>query len=239
MAGLPNEEVAKRQRQHLSSLDAEISSHEWETLLLSAEGLSSLREHEVAKLREWIEQYSVDWTVLVCVRHPVAWARSVIQERLKQGDALQQLYETPPIPKYRQKISNAMSVFGRENVRVFDFETATANPSGIVGAFAGQAGLSSSSSHFLASQAVRANEALSLEAAHILDSLNRQLPVFIDDARATRRPGAKHILPYISRIKGSQFDVPYSVKEKIRLRSLHSCFLLPYLWVLPYRDVRT
>lgn len=219
MAGLTAEAVEQRRKENLNSLEAEISSCEWGRLLLSAEGVSSLREPEIAKLREWGEQYSSNWTVLVCVRHPISWARSVIQERLKQGDTLQQLYEDPPVPKYCQKISNAMSVFGRENVRVFSFEAAIESPGGIVGAFAARAGLSSLSGDFLAHRTVRANESLSLEAAHIIDSLNRQRPLFADEVRAPRRPDPAHVLPYISRIDGQKFDVPDSVKENIRSQS--------------------
>lgn len=219
MAGLPYEEVEKRQQNYLKSLEAEISSCDWSTLLLSAEGLSSLRESEVAKLGEWGEQYSENWTVLVCVRHPVTWGCSVVQERLKQGSALKQVYQDPPTPNYRRKISNVISVFGKENVRVFDFETASEGIGGVVSTFAAQAGLSSLACEFLARQAVRTNESLSLEGAHILDSLNRQRPVFSGGARAPRRPGTRHVLPYISRIDGRRFDIPDTVKEKIRAQS--------------------
>ena len=121
-AGFTNEELAARREEFLNSLDAEISSSEWNTLLLSAEGLSHWSAPELAKLREWGEKYSSRWTILVCVRHPLDWSRSVVQQRLKAGNTLQQLYEKPPTPKYRAKISRAISVFGRENVRVFDFE---------------------------------------------------------------------------------------------------------------------
>lgn len=219
IAGLPYEEVEKRRQSYLNSLETEISSCDWRILLLSAEGLSSLRESEVAKLGKWGEQYSTNRTVLVWVRHPVTWACSVIQERLKQGETLEQLYQDPPTPNYRQKISNAVSVFGKENIRVFDFETAAESVGGVVGTFASQAGLSRSSCELLARQAVRTNESLSLEAAHILDSLNRQRPMFVGGNRATRRPGTRQVLRYIGRISGRRFDIPDTVKELVRSQS--------------------
>jgi len=218
VAGLTGEEMAARRKKFLNSLDAEISSREWDTLLLSAEGVCLLTAPEMARLREWGEKYSSKWLVLVCVRHPVDWTRSAVQQRLNQGDTLRQLYEKPPMPKYRVRISRAISVFGLENVRVFDFESAVAGEGGIVGAFAEQAGLSAPSRDFLASRTGRYNESFSLEAARILDSLNRQRPIFVDNVRAPRRVGPELDceLDYIRRIKGQKFDVPDSVKENIR-----------------------
>jgi hypothetical protein len=241
MRGFTTEELAARRKKHLNSLDAEISSSEWDTLLLSAEGVSHLSVPQIAMLREWGEKYSSKWIVLVCVRHPVDWSRSVIQQRLKGGDTLQQLYEEPPKPKYREKIFRAISVFGRENVRVFDFEAASASDGGIVGAFTEQAGLSATSRDFLASRAVRRyNESLSLEAARILDSLNRQRTKYVDNVRAPRRAGPGRELTYISRIKGRKFDVPDSVKESVRLRSREDVAWLNETFGLGlYRDLTT
>lgn len=221
MAGLTSEQIEARGNKYLNSLDTEILSSKWETLLLSAEGISSMREHEVAKLREWGDKYSSEWLVLICVRHPVDWTCSVVQERLKQGDTLRQLYEEPPRVRYCQKISNAISVFGQENVRVFDFDTAIKDDGGIVGAFAAQAELSAPSRDLLVSRAqeVRANESSSLEAVHIHDALNRQRPMFEDGVRVPSRPGPGQEVPYLKRIKGQRFDVPDYVKEKIRSRS--------------------
>lgn len=237
-AGFTTEEIAARRKNYLSSLDAEISSREWSTLLLSAEGISNLSASEIAKLREWGEKYSSDWTVLMCVRHPVDYVRSVIQQLMKGGDTLQQLYEKPPMPNYRGKISNAISVFGRENVRVFDFNAAVKSVGGIVGTFAAQAGLSVTSGDFLASRAVRDNESLSLEAVRILDSLNRRRPRFVSDIRAPRRPNPGQELAYISRIEGWKFDMPNSAKENIRLRGREDVVWLNETFGLDlYRDV--
>jgi hypothetical protein len=238
MAGLTDKEVEERRKGYLDSLDEEISSSEWETLLLSAEGISSLRESEVARLHEWGDRYASEWTVLVCVRHPVNWVPSVMQERLKQGETLQQLYENPPKPRYHQRISNSISVFGRENVRVFDFDSAAKSAGGIVGSFAEQAGLAEATRDFLSSRAVRANESLSLEAAHVLDSLNRQRPIFVDNVRAPHRAGPGHELSYIRRIEGQKFHVPDSIKDKIRSQSREDIEWLNETFVLDlYRDI--
>lgn len=176
VSGFTTEELAARRQNYLDRLDAEISLREWNTLLLSAEGLSNLSVPDMTKLREWGEKYALEWIVLVCVRHPVDYVRSVIQQSLKNGETLQDLYENLPTPRYSIRIANAMSMFGQENVKVFDFDTAAKNDGGIVGTFARQVGLTTPSCEFLASQAVRTNESLSLEATQILDSLNRQRP---------------------------------------------------------------
>ncbi len=238
VAGFTMEEIAVRREQYLNSLDEEISSGGWDTLLLSAEGVSLLAEPELAKLREWGEKYSTEWVVLVCVRHPVDWTRSVVQERLKQGDTLRQLYAKPPTPRYSVRISKAMNVFGGENVRVFDFESAIRGEGGIVKAFTQQAGLSASSGELLASRTGRYNESLSLEAARVLDSMNRQRPILVGNARAPRRAGPGRELAYIRRIKGRKFDVPEWVKEDVRSLSREDVGWLNETFGLDlYRDV--
>jgi hypothetical protein len=158
---------------------------------------------------------------------------------LKGGDTLQQLYENLPTPNYRAKIFRAVSVFGRENVRVFDFESAVRGEGGIIGAFAREAGLSAHSAEFLASRAPRYNESLSLEAARILDSLNRRRPLFAaSGARTTGRAGPQHELTYIRRIEGRKFDVPGWVKQEIAPRSREDVAWLNETFGLDlYRDV--
>lgn len=236
MASLTSEEITMRQKNYRSSLDSEISSGGWDILLLSAEGLSNMSASEMTKLREWGETYATNWTVLLCTRHAVDWARSVVQQLLKQGHTLQQLYENIPTPDYRRKISHAISVFGQENVRIYDFESAAKSDEGIVGAFAEQIGLTAASSEFLASRAVNVNESISLEAVQILDSLNRQRPLFVDGVRAPGRAGRE--LPYLRRIEGQKFDVPDSVKEEVRLRSRKDIAWLNETFGLDlYRDI--
>ena len=236
MAGLTAEEEAIRRKKYRDLLEAEISSREWDVLLLSAEGVCNMPEPEIAKLRGWGEKYSSDWTVLACVRHPLTYTRSVIPQVMRNGDTLRELYETPPLPNFRGRISKVLSIFGQENVRVFDFETATESEDGIVGTFAREAGLTAQSSKFLASRAVRKNESLSLEAVRILDSLNRQRPLFIGNVRAPRRSGRE--LYYIGRIKGRKFDLPDSVKESVRSRSREDVIWLNERFGLDlYRDV--
>jgi hypothetical protein len=240
MAGLTNEEVAARREGYLSSLEDEVSRGGWEALLLSAEGVSTnLSEPELARLRGWGERYADAWTVLAWVRHPVDWARSVVQQRLKAGeDTLQKMYQDPPGPNYRFRISKFISVFGRENVRVFDYGAATASPGGILGAFAEQAGLSASTRDLLTSRTERHNESLSMEAVRILDSLNRQRPAFVGDERAPGRSGPGRELAYLSRIKGRRFDLPGAVKEEIRSRSREDVAWLNEAFGLDlYRDV--
>lgn len=240
IAGFSEEEIAARQRDYLSSLETELSSVGWDTLLLSAEGLSNLSASEMAKLRDWGEGYSSGWTVLVCVRHPVAYVRSVIQQIVKGGDTLERLYQDLPLPAFRRRISNAISAFGRENVRVFDFDAAVRGD-GVVGTFAGEAGISAPSRDRLsppATPATRENESLSLEAVRILDSLNRQRPVFVDNVRAPGRAEPGHDLAYLSRVKGRRFDLPGWVKEEIRASSREDVAWLNRTFGLDlYRDL--
>lgn len=215
LAGLTTlEAIVPLQREYLDALDAEILSTDWDTLLLSAEGVSNLSSRALARLREWGDRFASQWTVLLCVRHPVDYVRSHIQQILKSGTTLAELYDKIPGPAYRWKASNLIEVFGRENMTVYDFESARKHGGGVVGAFADRVGLAGPLLDLLTAQNVRKNPSLSHEAVLLLDSVNRQRPMFDGDARAPRRSGRE--LAYLSRIRGHRFHLPAPVEDDIR-----------------------
>ncbi|MPZ53287.1 MAG: hypothetical protein GEU79_11245 [Acidimicrobiia bacterium] len=221
MAGIStSEEIASLRKHYLEPLDLEISTTSWTTLLLSAEGVSNLTRVEISKIREWGEQYAKKWRVVVCVRHPLAYTRSVIQQIMKGGDTLQELYSDPPIPNFKGKLTNAIDVFGQDNLRIFDFDDASHTGGGITKVFSDMVGLSPDTGQFLEAHTESTNESLSSSAVHILDSLNRRRPMFLGSSRAPRRAGPRHELHYLERIPGSTFDLPEAIKEKIR-RATH------------------
>lgn len=215
LAGLTTlEAIAPLQRRYQKALDAEILSTNWDTLLLSAEGLSNLSAQALSRLRDWGNRFAPRWTVFFCVRHPVDYVRSLVQQILKGGATLAELYEKVPGPAYRWKISNLINVFGRDNLTVFDFESARKHAGGVVGGFADRIGLAGRLLTRLTETVIRENESLSHEAVLLLDSINRQFPMFYGDVRAPRRSGRE--LDYLSRIGGHRFHLPTGVEEKIR-----------------------
>lgn len=218
LAGLTTlEAIGPLQRDYREALEREIGSTEWDTLLLSAEGVSNLSHHALRRLREWGDQFATDWSVLLCVRHPVDYVRSLMQQLLKSGSTLTWLYEHLPLPGFRAKIANLITAFGRDNVAVFDFDSARAGAGGIVGLIADRLRLPASIRDRLLAQEKHENTSLSREAVLLLDSVNRRRPMFDAEVRAPRRSGRE--AEYVYRVRGNRFDIPVAVQDEIRART--------------------
>lgn len=196
-----------------AALEEEIRSVAWHTLVLSAEGVSNLHRESLQGLRSWMGQFAEDWMVLFCLRDPLSYTRSVIQQLMKGGDRLEELYRNLPLPNMRGKIGNAIAVFGRDRVEVFAMRDAIHGPGGLVGHFADVLGFSEPARQRLVADSVVANESMSHEAVLVLDSLNRKFPMFPADGSPRKRSGRE--LGCVLRIRGSRYELPEEVRHRV------------------------
>lgn len=213
IAGLSMDEAVRLRGEFHTAMDHEISEQPWETLILSAEGVANLRHEELAQLKRWGERFASRWMVLVCVRHPLSFTRSQIQQNLKAGATLSDQFIKPPIPNFERKIGPALTLFGAANLKLFDFDDARNAAGGIVARFAQLAELCERSIEALSRQGGSVNESLSFEAVMLLDVLNRQRPMFLDGERAPRRSGRE--IQYLKRVRGRRFELPPEVRASI------------------------
>ena len=196
-------------------MEAELASSDWQTLMLSAEGLSNLPAESLRNLRSWLSHFVEEFRVLFVTRDPVAFATSTMQEMLKGGYTLEQMYRDPPVANFKGRLGNAISAFGRDSIEVHSFEEAIKFPGGIVAFFADVLGLTRKFGIELAQATQFKNTSMSLEAALILSSLNRQRPLFINGKlNPLRRLEDRGT---IMRIKGSRFELPVAVQRCVRL----------------------
>ena len=162
-----------------------------------------------------MRQYVTDIEIVAFVRHPVDWTRSVTQERLKAGETLEQQREKARKPNWRQRLSPWVDCFGLDKVRIIAYEEAVRN-GGILQSFTSFAKIpddvTASLSHF-----VSTNQSMSMEAAIILSSLNRQRPLFENGRRSEKRrwPGIDAIMT----IPGHKFQLPTAMAQKAREES--------------------
>lgn len=214
MAGrLTSEQVAPYKASCYEALENEIKSTEWTTLLLSAEGLSNLRAVELTGLRDWLLQYCENIEIILWLRNPVSYSISVTQQLLKGGRLLEEMYRDPPLANFKGRGNNFIHVFGRENITFRVFEECMKHPSGILGSFLDDLPLGDEVKSTILADNKRTNESMSLEAALLLNELNRLRPMFEENQRGKNRTFAE--LNHFMRIKGQKFDVPFEVKRKI------------------------
>ena len=207
--------VARVREKFHASFDADLADPNWHTLVLSAESLCGFGPKAIARLLEWLAEYVSEITVVAYVRHPVTWTRSAVPQRLKAGDTLDQLYEDMPHPKWRQRFTPWLDAVGLERFRLVSFDDALKND-GIMASFCDAAGLPRETIMSLA-PAKAANESMSLEAALILDSLNRQRPLFRDGKVSPERRW--HGANTIKLIPGNRFYLSAELAAKARADS--------------------
>ena len=215
IAGFTDLEALRQTAAHIrADLSLEIETASPDTILFSAEGMSNLSCAELTDFRNWALRFAEQIEVLYIVRQPLHYTTSVIQQHLKGGDILEDMYANPPLANFRGRISNAIAAFGREAVAVRKFEDMIVHPDGVVGFFLDCVGVTQAG---LRKAAVEAqcfeNESLSHEAALILSSLNRQRPAFVDGQRAPMRTFNE--LGIIEQIRGVKFYLPEDVREKV------------------------
>jgi len=199
-------------------LAAEIAAARADTVLFSAEGMSNLSDAELAGFRDWAQGLAEEIQVLYIVRQPLRYTTSVMQQHLKGGEILEDMYDKPPLANFRGRISNAIATFGRAAVSVRTFEDMVAYRDGVVGFFLDCVGVTTGPARAAAVKAQKFdNESLSHEAALILSSLNRQRPAFIDGQRAPMRTLDE--LGQIETIRGVKFYLPEAVRDKVIAQS--------------------
>lgn len=211
------EDAEKLRRQYFARMESDLARGSWDTLVLSSEGLSSLPPPSLEKLRDWLLRYAADWTVLFWSRHPVDYTTSNIQQHVKSGGTIEQLVAAPPLPNFRRKVSNAFTVFGRENVKLTAFEEAKAEPGGVVSAFCRRLGLPENTAMEIGASAKGRNESMSMLATLLMSSLNQQRPRFVDGRLNTERRARE--VQLFQRIKGEKFRLPPSAEADIRRKS--------------------
>jgi len=207
--------VARIREKFRASLHADATDPNWHTLVLSAESLCGFRPKAIARLLEWLAEYVSEMTVVAYVRHPVNWTRSVVPQRLKAGDTLDQLYNNMPHPKWRHRFTPWLDAVGLERFRLVSFDNALEND-GIMASFCDAADLPRETVMSLA-PATAANESMSLEAALILNSLNRQRPLFRDGKVSPERRW--HGANTIKLIPGNKFHLSAEHAAKARVVS--------------------
>lgn len=211
-------QLAEMARSIRDAFAAEICEKQPETILFSAEGMSNLSNRELEKFRDWALDYAEQIDVLYVVRNPLRYSASVIQQHLKGGDVLEDMYEDPPLANFKGRISNAIAAFGRERISIRPFEDMIAHADGVAGYFLDSVGVSSGPAYEAIVEAqVVENESLSHEAALTLSSLNRLRPAFTNGQRSQRRTFNE--LGLIESIRGVKFYLPDEVRSKIAERS--------------------
>lgn len=179
-------------------------------LLLSAEGVSRFNRDSMSKLSRWLYSFSEKVVVIVCLRHPTHAINSMVQQHVKAGGVLEEIYQDPPYYPFQSLFTSLADCFGRENIIPYDFGCALKHNDGIIGAFLDQINISSD---LISQRREKTNQSMSQEAVVLLSSLNKQYPSIKGKALGAMR--TRNDIIFFKSIPGQKFCVPKSVIDKL------------------------
>ncbi len=180
------------------------------TLLLSSEHLIAMPDGDLARLRDHLLGRAQSLHVVVYVRHPVAHARSAVQERVKQGVATLtgERAQARPYP-LRREIEKLVAVFGRQGVVVRALDRSTLAGSQITTDFLDVAAPGQVPEGLI--RDIVSNQSLSAEGLALADALARVAPAFSDGVRNPAR-GARD---WLHAVEGAPVSLAPAWEDRI------------------------
>lgn len=208
-SGMSQSQLADYRKNALAQLESELRRDDWHTLFISGEGIATLDVAGWEKFQNWLMQMRLPAVeVIFGVRDGIDLVRSSIQQNIKSGMLLEDQYANPPLPGIRARITPALTVLGRSNVAVWDFNAARQAPQGLLHHFCTAMQLAPEVCALIAGTRVFQNESLSQTGVDALAERNRKL----DHPQGIS--AAEHEL-FLS-MKGQSFALPSEVIEKVK-----------------------
>lgn len=187
-------------------LHRELTTNTSPRFVISGEDLVTLSIDGITRMRDELLRFADGFRVIVYVRDPFTYINSAFQERLRNGENYEQIAAAPLGPGY-VRIGQYNRVFGRQNVDIRLFDPAQFPHGELVADFLAALGVGSDIVEQIA--IVRANEALSAEAAYLLNEIQKRYP---GDRGGHANPGrADNIVDLLRRIPGEPFRCPSAI----------------------------
>lgn len=180
-------------------------------LLLSAEGVGHFSAEDIHALAGWLAGIADEVKVIVCVRHPIDALSSEIQQRLNLGAVLEDLYQNPPVYRFRSLFGRLESAFGHDSIITYDFSDAVSHPGGVTAMFLSKLGIEDCA---VFGRIPPTNVTMSHEAALLISALNRQRPLLSGERRNPRRRSDD--IRQMKQIPGRKYKAPAEVYQKVR-----------------------
>jgi hypothetical protein len=219
------EKVLEVNSDYLTQFNNMLDNFKGENLIISGEGISDLFYPGLLRLRNFFyEKFGKDLNVkvIVFVRNPVNRVQSSIQQRVKSGLILKDIYSTVieySDSFYEKSFTKFLNVFAKDQIDVIRFEDAIEHPDGPAGLFLNVVGIESGSIPSV--KKVYENESVSKEAIILLSALNQYIPLYINGKRNPQR--GKYLKGLIEKTPGTKFFISSDLKKRIWKSSEKDC----------------
>jgi hypothetical protein len=156
-----------------AALGRELQHNTCSRFVVSGEALFRLTPAGIARLKQRFEPFAERFKIIVYVREPYSFINSAFQEGVRAGFTFDHMIHTVALPRYR-RIRLFIDAFGRSAVDVRVFDRTRLVGGDLIADFIAAVDAPAQLADFLAG--ARTNEALSHEAALILNEINKQYP---------------------------------------------------------------
>lgn len=204
------EKLKVRNNKTINALHEMFDNSKSDTLLISAEGISTIDADGIMDLFSWLDSLGEEIKMLLCIRHPKDGISSETQQKIKTGKTIEHLISNPQIALNKKVLNCALKAIGKSNITVFDFHTAKTSKRGIIGSFLDHANIKSSVNTGESKSTL--NTSMSLEAALLYSILNKTRPKYINGKIGPKRFGKD--LKFFLSLKGTKFSLPECVFKK-------------------------
>ncbi|GAA6133816.1 hypothetical protein NBRC116188_06050 [Oceaniserpentilla sp. 4NH20-0058] len=208
-------------------------------LLISGEDISRLNHIEMTRMKNFLSKFLEEdgkFTVILFLRNPISYCQSALQQRVKSGlgsiDHCLQNFLNSSGTLYDTRLEPAKRVFGKENIKIVDFDVAKTIEFGPVEAFFNCIDIKIPKV-LLKAQNIK-NESISNESLHLISEINKLEPRFIDKNPNPIRE--KMDLQRFFSIKGTKYELPQEKQTLLMEESKKTIRKLKNIYNFDFQD---
>ena len=222
-------------RNLISTLKTEMVNSDCENLLISAENIILFSYEGVERLKSIIikDLKVFDIKIVISTRQTISFINSIVQQIVKSSFKVDYKEIQEKYSFYNQ-IQKFAEVFGKENLIVYDFESAINHPFGVIGCFLENIGFNKKSLKYL--KVMRANEGISDVACEIIDFINTNEP-FIHDNNISKKRFAGDTKK-IEQFSGQTFVIESNIQKEIIKSTLSDRVWLKENYSIDYLNIK-
>ena len=180
-----------------------------ERLLLCGEMISTMNVTSIQKLKTMLDDYTDQYSIVFVLRNPISWTNSVIQELVKSGYLLEDLYKNPPKQYLTTRFARWQKVFAKNVIKVINYDNVKAKHSNIVRLFCKNCSIDYS---FYKWKDQKANTTLTQSSVENINAYNKIHKANLQERSVMEIQRER--LPLYEREGEVKFKIPNEVAEK-------------------------
>jgi len=204
--------IEHHKSEYAAFLKREISKKRPKTVIISTESLFKKFDITFIEYLKAITNRNVELTVLCYVRDPVDWIKSASQQMIKYpkvttNEDFRELVGERGIKSFEWWVSTV----GADHINVFSLETARQHSGGLISHFYQQLGVENIDGLI---EPRWENETISLEAACLIQYINKKVPLYVGTCFNTEQGRAQNDTNMLFDIGQIKFERPISKRKQ-------------------------